>query len=132
MSKDAYATKLAWFKQNEKPEAVLLVADSPELIRIAVAWTNTSVKREPHSVLRRGRTESETWHRLWKSARYAREELIEKSCVPARTFDRKFAALVGNRVLYPDGTVNSFVRRYLRKRVAALFEAGPKRARKKH
>ena len=43
MSKNAYATKLAWFKQNEKPEAVLLVADSPVLSRIAVAWSNTAV-----------------------------------------------------------------------------------------
>ena len=30
--------------------------------------------------------------------------------------------LIGNRVLYPDGTVNSFVQRYLRDRVLKLFE----------
>ena len=131
MSKNAYATKLAWFKQNEKPEAVLLVADSPELIRIAVAWTNTAVKKARRSGMPPGRTESEVWHWLWKSARYTREELIEKSCVPGRTFDRNLTALVGNRVLYPDGTINSFVQRYLRKRVAALFEAKPKTSRKK-
>ena len=32
MREDLYSQKLAWFKQSERPEAVLLVADSPERI----------------------------------------------------------------------------------------------------
>ena len=34
MSGDAFAEKLEWFKRNEKPEIVLLIADDPQLIRI--------------------------------------------------------------------------------------------------
>jgi hypothetical protein len=37
MTEDFYAQKLAWFKQNERPEAVLLVADDPEFTKIVVA-----------------------------------------------------------------------------------------------
>ena len=43
MSEDLYAEKLAWFKQNEKPEVVLLVADNPERVKLVLAWTNLYV-----------------------------------------------------------------------------------------
>ncbi len=41
----------------------------------------------------------------------------------AALVERKLKPLIGNRVLYPDGTVNSFVQRYLRERVLKLFDA---------
>ena len=34
---DLYAERLAWFKENERPEAVLVVADDPERIKGVVA-----------------------------------------------------------------------------------------------
>lgn len=43
MNDGLYAHRLSWFKQNEKPEAVLLVADNPERIKIVVGWTNLEV-----------------------------------------------------------------------------------------
>ena len=45
MPEDSYGQKLSYFKENEKPEVVLLVADDPSRIKIAVAWTNTKVTR---------------------------------------------------------------------------------------
>jgi hypothetical protein len=42
--------------------------------------------------------------------------------MPAEKAARKFEALVANRVLYPDGTVNSFVQKYLQDRVLTLFK----------
>ena len=39
-----YAKKLAEFKGQENPEAVLLVADEPDLIRMTVAWANTGTR----------------------------------------------------------------------------------------
>jgi len=45
VNEDLYTEKLAWFKQNEKPEAVLLVADNPERIKLVVAWSNLDVRR---------------------------------------------------------------------------------------
>ena len=43
---DLYTEKLTWFRQNEKPEAVLVVADNPDLIKIVVAWTSLDVRRK--------------------------------------------------------------------------------------
>ena len=44
MGENFYVDKLAWFKQNEKPEVVLILADDPERIGIVIAWTNINVK----------------------------------------------------------------------------------------
>jgi hypothetical protein len=40
-----YEEKLRWFKENEKPEVVLLLGDDSTLTKIALAWTNTTTKR---------------------------------------------------------------------------------------
>jgi len=133
MSKDLYSQKLAWFKQNERPEVVLLVAEDPERIKVIVAWTNLEVRRAEKLTELKGGSENEIWTWLWKNARYSRMELIEKIGVSLSEsgLDSKMKPLIGNRILYPDGTVNSFVQRYLREQVLKLFEAKPKRAAKK-
>jgi len=131
LSANLYAEKLAHFKENEKPEVVLLIADDLDLIKIVVAWTNTTVTTAEKLNSLRGESDSDVWDWLWKNAVYSREELIAKSALSEYGFEKKMRPLVGNRVLYPDGTVNSFVQRYLRDRVLKLFEAKPKRATKK-
>ena len=131
MSDVIYAEHLAHFKENEKPEVVLLIADDLDLTKIVVAWTNTTVTRAERLSPLRGESESEVWEWLWKNAVYSREELVAKSALTEYGFEKKMRPLIGNRVLYPDGTVNSFVQRYLRDRVLKLFEAKPKRAAKK-
>jgi len=131
VDEDLYAEKLAYFKESEKPEVVLLIADESNLIRIVVAWTNIRVARAKNLSPCQGDSECEAWEWLWKNATYSQSELIAKSAVPEHGFEKKMAPLIGNRVLYPDGTINSFVRRYLRDRVLKLFEAKPKRPARK-
>jgi len=127
LSEDLYAKKMAHFKENEKPEIVLLIGEDLDLIKIIVAWTNTTVMRARKLSPLRSDSESEVWEWLWKNAVYSREELIAKSALSEYSFDRRITPLIGNRVLYPDGTINSFVQRYLRDRVLKIFEAKPKR-----
>lgn len=125
---DTFTQHLARFKQNERPEAVLVVADEPERIRIAIAWTNLDVRRADALTKPPGQSESETWDWLWVNTRYSLQELMTKVGVnlSEMTFKRRLEPLIGNRVLYPDGTVNSFVQRYLRERVLKLFDAKPR------
>jgi hypothetical protein len=70
-----YTEKLAWFKHNAKPEAVLVIADNLELIKIIIAWPNLEVKLPktyPNlKVIRRvksgtgsGKTHGSAWLRL--------------------------------------------------------------------
>ena len=126
MREDLYAEKLAYFKEKERPEVVLLIADEPQLIKIVVAWTNTTVVRAEKLSPLRSDTESEVWEWLWKNTVYSRDQLIARSAILGFGFESKMARLIGNRALYPDGSVNSFVQRYLRDRVLRLFEGKPK------
>ena len=128
MTSSLYAEKLSWFKENEKAEAALLLADDPQMVKIAVAWTTMSVRQAEEASPLAGGSEGEAWEWLWRNASYSRAELAAKSTLPELILGKKLPALIGNRVLYPDGTINSFAQRYLREMVLKLFETGQKRA----
>jgi hypothetical protein len=132
MSENLFVEKLAWFKQNEKPEAVLVIADNHELIKIIVAWSNLEVKPADNLTNLMGDSENEVWDWLWKNTGFSLTELKAKTGVPysESVLEQKVKLLTGNRILYPDGTVNSFVQRYLRGEVAKLFEAKAKKSTK--
>jgi hypothetical protein len=133
MQEDLFVEKLNRFKQNEKPEAVLVIADNPDYIKIVVAWTNLRVQHNTELNNQAGESENESWEWLWGNTRFSLIELKTKAGVPyAETvLESKIRPLIGNRILYPDGTINSFVQRYLRERVLKLFEAKPKKMGKK-
>lgn len=133
MSENLYVERLAWFKQNEKPETVLLVADNTELVKIILAWTNLDVKRAEKLTDFKGESENDMWEWLWENTIYSKKEFIDTIGIhfsePA--LDAKLKPLIGNRILYPDGAVNSYVQRYFRERVVKLFENKPKRPTKR-
>ena len=119
--------RLDTFKKNAHPETVLMVDGQAELIRIAAAWRNTEVARARRLTKFSGQTESEVWAWLWENALYDRAALLAR--IPnanARTA-KNLDALMANRVLYPDGTLNMFVERYLRERVVRLFSPSVRR-----
>jgi hypothetical protein len=129
VSETLYTEKLNWFKQNEKPEAVLMIANNPELIKIIVAWTNLKVKTADKVPELIGESENEVWDWIWRNSIFSLTELKTNTGVPysESVLEQKMKPLVGNRILYPDGTVNSFVQRYLRSEIAKLFEARTKK-----
>ena len=44
MDASIFYDRLNHFKQNERPEVVLLLVNNPDLVNIIVAWTSTDVK----------------------------------------------------------------------------------------
>ncbi len=132
MSENLFIEKLNGFKQNEKPETVLVIADNPELIKIIVAWSNLEVKPAGELTKLTGDSENEIWGWLWKNTGFSLTELKAKTGIPCSesVLEQKMKLLIGNRILYPDGTVNSFIQRYLRGEVAKLFEAKAKKSTK--
>ena len=125
MENDFFIEKLHWFKQNEKPEAVLVIADNLELIKIIIGWTNLDLRHTDSILELNNASENEIWEGLWKNTKINLTELKEKTGVPysESVLENKLKPLIGNRILYPDGTINSFVQRYLRERVLKLFES---------
>ncbi len=124
---DLFAEHLQRFKGKEYPEAVLLVADDPEFTKIIVAWTTLDVRMVNRPSPLAGQSDREIWDWLWANARYSLADIAEMSNLTVPLVERKLKPLIGNRVLYPDGTVNSFVQRYLRERVLKLFDATPRK-----
>jgi hypothetical protein len=122
---DLFIEKLAWFKQNEKPEAVLLIADEPERIKIVIAWTNIQVVQAENLTEPVNTSEKGIWAWLWENTVFPREELIGAigTALSDAGLEKKMRPLIGNRIIYQDGTVNSYVQRYLREKVINLFES---------
>jgi len=121
-----YAEKLDWFKANERPEGVLLIDGNHQLMRMLVAWSSVTI--EPQCDVEAAACSDENaWNWLWESTSYDFEEWASKSGVSNSFFEENRAILVGNRLVYPDGTLNKFVERYLREKVLTLFETKGKK-----
>src|SRR4030043_1591370 len=100
MGEDLYAEKLAWFKQNEKPEVVLLVANNQEHVRLVIAWSHLNVNRSEKPTGLKNETENEIWDWLWENARYSKRELIEilGGSLSELGLENKLKPLIGNRI----------------------------------
>ncbi|MBN2310607.1 MAG: hypothetical protein JXR94_16665 [Candidatus Hydrogenedentes bacterium] len=127
MSKTLWHQKLTSFKEDEQPEAVLLVAGQAELARIAVAWTQIEIAPRRNPPKPKGRSSGAIWAWLWANTDYDRSELLARVPNATSRTDKNLDALIAARVLYPDGTLNSFVQRYLCEQVARLFAASTRR-----
>ena len=101
------------------------MSDNPDLIKIVVVWTNLDVKRADKLTRLPDESESGIWEWLWQNTKYLLSELKEKIGISFSelSLENKMKPLIGNRIIYPDGTVNSFIQRYLRAQVLKLFEA---------
>ena len=121
MGRSRFDAALDRFKSEERPEAVLLVASHKDYAHIAAAWMHSDVHRATRLSKFEADSDSNTWIWLWKNARFSQEELARASGVPLPRCEEKLNTLIANRAIYPDGTVNSFVRRYLREKVLKLL-----------
>jgi hypothetical protein len=132
MRKDRWKERLNAFKGKECPEAVLMLAGAgqDELMRIAVAWRQTDITRAKRLSKLKSEGDEELWSWLWENVRYERTALLARIPGAAARTEKNLDALIANRILYPDSTLNAYVERYLRQRVLKLF-AQPIRKRAK-
>mgnify|MGYP000990425939 CR=1 FL=1 len=113
------------FKHSEKPEVVLSIIDDLVAARLILAWTTVRV-RLPKTISRLPPNDTvEAWEGLWRHCRYPVKELATRAGLSVAATRTKMEELAGNRALYPDGTINSFVERYLRKKVVDILTAKP-------
>ena len=118
---------LEQFKKQEKPEAVLMICGNAELTRIAVAWSNMYPRHVKRPTEYSGKDEDSLWQWLWENTSCSKDDVLSHLPGSRQAAERDFTALVANRVLYPDGTLNSFVERYLREKVLELFGVSRKK-----
>jgi len=129
MSRTVFDRILAEFKAKEVPEVILVVGEDPWMTRLALAWPYVSLTEiEPTMAFSKHWSEVGKWNWLWRNVRYSSESVFDvagRSCL-----DNQLYTLIANRILYPDGTVHSYVTRFLRDRVVKLLEKKPPARRK--
>ncbi len=129
MKKNRWLDTLERFKNQERPECVLLVSGSPSLIRIAVAWMNMPIARRKR-LTPFPQDAEQRWEWLWLNTVYSTERLTKYMPSSDKELEQKLRALIANKVLYPDGTVNGYVERLLRARIMKTLSGAGHRFRK--
>jgi len=61
MARNEWNEKLGRLKEHGRPEAVLMLAGQAELMRIALAWSQTQVTRARRLTKLRSDSDSEVW-----------------------------------------------------------------------
>ncbi|HOZ49181.1 MAG TPA: hypothetical protein PLO37_21415 [Candidatus Hydrogenedentes bacterium] len=113
------------YKQNEKPESILLVAQDWHLLRLLAVWDETRVQRRRRlSPFPENGDDEMCWQWLWKNACCSVEELAGLTGLSTDAVEKKTGVLIGNRIVYPDGTMTRLAAQFLRTRVLALFNHG--------
>ncbi|HSF20329.1 MAG TPA: tetratricopeptide repeat protein [Vicinamibacteria bacterium] len=123
MTDTPYNETLGRFKKSETVDAVLIVGDDGELVRLLLAWRNARPQPRRYISAPKG----DEWRWLWDNTDFSTNDLIASSGLSRDTFEKKWAVLTGNRIVYPDGTIHSQVARSLQERAHEVLgqEAEP-------
>jgi len=102
-----------------------LIADDALLIKIVTIWSYLNIKQLNRLKPLTGTTENDIWEWLWANTVFDVKEIKTKIDFhyPESILKNKIQQLIGNRIIFPDGTINSFVQKYLRERVLKLFDS---------
>lgn len=103
----------------EAAESVLFLQD-PAACRMAASW-----KRLPRVIAECGPPPEGTddrWAWLWDQVQYDIADWARLAAVPVPEARAAAHVLAANRVVYPDGSMNRFARRWLSERVAAMVQ----------
>lgn len=128
--RNLFEHELAWFKANETPESVLLVDDSS--LRFLVAWKQVVVVRKRCASMPAKCGKAEAWRWLWRNVEFSMEDLAGLGGASVAEATRKFAMLSGNRMVYPDWTLNTYVDNLIKARTVALFQKNQPRNPSRH
>jgi hypothetical protein len=92
------------FKSAEDVSQTIHLVDNLELQRVVQAWSNCTVIYRPFGDA--DDIEHVEWDKLWVFSEHSMEELSEKSGVPIGKVEIFFNIAKGNKLIYPDGSVN--------------------------
>lgn len=123
-TKTTFSRVLNEFKEKESPETILVIGEDPWMIRLALAWPNVLISEIESPVqFSKQWNDVQKWNWLWKSIQYSKKDVY--AVVGHSRLESKLRTLIANRILYPDGAVNSYVLRYFRTRVIKLLDKKP-------
>lgn len=103
---------LAEFKKGEAAEDIIALVGNEELQRLLVAWPKIILKSvdvdKPAPC-----DGNERWQWLWLHVRWSEVSLTETAGIPTAKYARLFNQAKGCRLIYPDGAISAYAKKYL-------------------
>ena len=120
---------LARFKGMEKdsPESVAPLLDNVELRNGLVSWRSVSIRYRDASDCHH-KDETSQWNWLWQQIEYDKSTFGTVAGIKPAQVDTLITRLMGLRLIYPDGTINTMAKQYLSAMIMAKI-TGPRRGR---
>ena len=106
-------------RESESPDVVLLIAENPEAQRLIVSW-----KSLPRSI-KQAELEPDTIQEVWDLIEFSVDKWAKIAHVHSGLAKDLAEMLIENNLIYPDGTLNQYVQKFLNSQVIAKI-AKPK------
>jgi hypothetical protein len=128
--KKTFAGLLEYFKASEDAEMVMPMLDDNILRNAVVSWQSVEIKPKDATDEPCPYTEGKAqWNWMWTRIQYDQRSFGIVAGIAEHKVNDVLTRLMGLRLIYPDGTINSFAKNYLRSMVAKKF--GQKKKSKK-
>ncbi len=101
-------------KSEETPDTILLVADNSIAQKLVVAWKTVEITR-PDT-----KQDFATMKEVWAAVSFDPKQWYIHAGLAPHENQRIGQSLIANNIVYPDGTVNDLVHKFLNTQVAQL------------
>jgi hypothetical protein len=112
MSMATMGELLKYFKKTEAAENIIPLVESEELRNGLVAWKSVAIKYKDNSECEL-KDEASRWDWMWNQVEYDVKKFGVVAGIAPQHAQQLLIRLQGLRLIYPDGTVNSFASKYL-------------------
>lgn len=120
---------LGHFKKIEEAENIVPVIDDEQLRNALVGWKGVKISYKTPSNCP-FHDDSSMWEWMWEQVEFDQQEFGVIAGIKAQDVGRILTRLQGLRLIYPDGTINSFARQYLTAIIMAKLRQTETRTRK--
>jgi hypothetical protein len=103
---------LASFKKDEEAENIVAVINDDELQNGLIAWKSVRIKYKTATDCNESDPTAK-WNWLWDQIDYDSQAFGVVAGAKAQDVGRLIARLIGLRLIYPDGTINTLSKQYL-------------------
>lgn len=106
------------FKEGETADSIVPLVEDVDLRNGVVAWKSVIVRNKGMAECEEN-SEAAQWEWLWKQVDFDLDNFSTVAGVAKQKVTPLFMRMKGLRLIYPDGTVNSYAMKYLQSIILA-------------
>ncbi len=114
---------LEYFRAAEDPASLLLLNDDKDLTAILVAWSSAFIRQHSKKNTIANNDAHTQWQELWSLYSIDIEALAAATGLSSALLPPAIIKLVNARLLYPDGSISTYAKNFLRAQVAKTLKA---------